>query len=372
MRGKPQAQPDFLTVINLNACVPADHPLRAIKRRLDAVLRRLSPLFDELYEQLGRPSIPPEQLLKARVLTALYTVRSERLFCEQLRYNLLWLWFLDREFAEGSFDHSVFAKNYERVLSADVAQLFFAEVYDLSRQEGWTSDEHFTADGTLIESWASLKSFVRKDGKDAQKVRSAKEDDPGNPTINFKGERRTNDTHQSRTDPESVLYRKAAGKEARLCFGGHILMENRHGLCAEFTIHNPIQEAEPVLALQQLDAHTQWHERTNPKTLGTDKNYHQKGFVRGCRERQIAPHVACKEGVHTPGLDRRTTGRSGYQTSQRIRKRVEEIFGWMKTVGGLRRSRYRGQERTQAWGYFVAGTYNLLRQAKLELAAASG
>jgi len=158
-----------------------------------------------LYAQIGRSSIPPEQLLKARVLTALYSVRSERLFCEQLGYNLLWLWFLDREFSEGSFDHSTFAKNYERVLSADVAKLFFAEIYDLSRQEGWTSDEHFTADGTLIESWASLKSFVRKDGADQKKVQSAKDDDPGNPTINFHGEKRCNDTHQSTTDPESVL-----------------------------------------------------------------------------------------------------------------------------------------------------------------------
>jgi transposase len=214
MRGKPQAQPEFLTVINLNAKVPANHPLRAIKRRVDAVLQKLSPLFDKLYAGEGRPSIPPEQLLKARVLTALYSVRSERLFCEQLGYNLLWLWFLDRELAEGSFDHSIFAKNYERVLSAEVAQLFFAEVYELSRQEGWTSNEHFTADGTLIESWASLKSFVRKDGKDQEKVASAKDDDPGNPTIDFKGEKRCNDTHQSTTDPESVLYRKAKGKVA--------------------------------------------------------------------------------------------------------------------------------------------------------------
>ena len=222
MRGKPQAQPEFLTVINLNACVPVDHPLRAIKRRVDLVLKKLSPLFDDLYEELGRPSIPPEQLLKARVLTALYTVRSERLFCEELGYNLLWLWFLDREFSQGSFDHSVFAKNYERVLSADVAKLFFAEVYDMSRQEGWTSDEHFTADGTLIESWASLKSFVRKDGTDAAKVQAAKDQDHGNPSVDFRGEKRRNDTHQSTTDPECVLYRKAKGNEARLCFGGHM------------------------------------------------------------------------------------------------------------------------------------------------------
>jgi transposase len=369
MRGKPQAQPDFLTVINLNQSVPADHPLRAIKRRVDVVLQKLSPLFDELYAAEGRGSIPPEQLLKARLLTALYSVRSERLFCEQLGYNLLWLWFLDRELSEGSFDHSVFAKNYERVLSADVAKLFFAEVYDLSRQEGWTSDDHFTADGTLIESWASLKSFVRKDGTDQKKIQAAKDDDPGNPTINFQGEQRCNDTHQSTTDGDSVLYRKAKGKEAKLSFGAHLLMENRHGLCADFTLHNPITAGEPAMALRQLDAHVQLHRGVTPKTLGADKNYHQKGFVSGCREREVVPHVACKTGVKVKGLDGRTTRQTSYTTSQRIRKRVEEIIGWIKTVGGLRRSRYRGLERTQAWGYFVAATYNLLRLAKLGAAA---
>src|ERR1041385_3377856 len=181
MRGKPQAQPDFLTVVNLSSRIPADHPLRAIKQRVDAVLKKLSGLFDQLYAQSGRPSIPPEQLFKSRVLMALYSVRSERLFCEQLSYNLLWLWFLDRDFGQGSFDHSVFSQNYQRVLSVEVAKLFFAEIYDLSRQEGWTSDEHFTVDGTLIESWASLKSFVRKDGSDDNKVQDAKDDDPGNP-----------------------------------------------------------------------------------------------------------------------------------------------------------------------------------------------
>lgn len=370
MRGKPQAQPDFLTVINLNATVPEDHPLRPIKRHVDAVLKKLSPLFDDLYAEDGAPSIPPEQLLKARVLTALYTVRSERLFCEQLGYNLLWLWFLDREFSEGSFNHSVFAKNYERVLSADVAKLFFAEVYDLSRQAGWTSDEHFTADGTLIESWASLKSFVRKDGTDAKKVQAAKDEDPGNPTINFRGEQRRNDTHQSTTDPESVLYRKAHGKEAKLCFGGHLLMENRNGLCADFTIHDPIAEQEPAVALRQMEAHEELHEGVAVKTVGADKAYHRKDFVAACREQNIVPHVACKDGVKAPGLDGRTTGKASYRISQKIRKRVEEIFGWIKTVGGLRRSRYRGRERTQAWGYFVAGTYNLLRLARLERASA--
>jgi transposase len=370
MRGKVQAQPDFLTVINLNAAVPVQHPLRAIKARVDTVLQKLSPLFDALYAADGAPSIPPEQLLKARVLTALYSVRSERLFCEQLGYNLLWLWFLDREYSEGSFNHSIFAKNYERVLSADVAKLFFAEVYDLSRQEGWTSDEHFTADGTLIESWASLKSFVRKDGADAEKVKSAKDEDPGNPTISFRGEKRCNDTHQSRTDPESVLYRKAHGQAARLCFGGHILMENRNGLCADFTMHHPIAESEPMMALRQMDAHQKLHRGVSAKTIGADKGYHRKDFVNGCRERDFAPHVACKHNTNIAGLDGRTVSQNGYKTSQRIRKRVEEIFGWIKTVGGLRRSRYRGLERTQAWGYFVAGTYNLVRLARLAPAAA--
>ena len=370
MRGKAQAQPEFLTVVNLNAMVPADHPLRGIKRRVDAVLQKLSPLFDALYTEKGRPSIPPEQLLKARVLTALYSVRSERLFCEQLGYNLLWLWFLDRELAEGSFDHSIFAKNYERVLSAEVARLFFIEVYELSRQEGWTSHAHFSADGTLIESWASLKSFVRKDGGDQKKIDSAKDDDPGNPTVSFRGEKRKNDTHQSTTDPDSVLYCKAHEREARLCFGGHLLMENRHGLCADFTLHDPIRESEPVMALRQIDAHKKLYTGIHPETLGGDKNYHQKEWVRGCRERGISPHVACKEKLKVNGLDGRTTTRSGYQVSQRIRKRVEEIIGWMKTIGGLRRSRYLGLERTQAWGYFVAGTYNLLRMARLQAAAA--
>jgi transposase len=369
MRGTIQAQPDFLTTINLNARVPANHPLRPIKRHVDAVLKKLSPLFDDLYAEDGRASIPPEQLLKSRVLTALYTVRSERLFCDQLGYNLLWLWFLDRELDEGSFDHSVFAKNYERVLSADVAKLFFAEVYDRSRQEGWTSDEHFTADGTLIESWASLKSFVRKDGGDAKKIQTARDEDPGNPTVDFRGEKRCNDTPQSPTDGDSVLYRKAHGREAKLSFGAHLLMENRQGLCADFTLHNPISEPEPVMALRQLDAHTKLHRGVAPKTIGADKNYHQKQFVSGCRAREVIPHVACKTGVKVAGLDGRTTRQTSYATSQRIRKRVEEIIGWIKTVGGLRRSRYRGLERTQAWGYFVAGTYNLLRLARLAAAA---
>jgi len=371
MRGQPQAQLEFLTTINLNQRVPADHPLRGIKTRVDQVLAKLSPLFDELYAGEGRPSIPPEQLFKSRILMALYSVRSERLFCEQLAYNLLWLWFLDRELDEGSFDPTVFTHNYERVLSADAAKLFFAEVYDLSRAEGWTSDAHFTADGTLIEAWASLKSFVRKDGKDQAKVACAKDDDPGNPTINFHGEPRRNVTHRSTTDPESVLYRKANGQASKLCFGTQVLMENRHGLCAAITVHNPIAQDEPTVALAQVDEHRQLH-AARITTLGADKAYHQKKFVAGCRQREVSPHTARKKGFAISGLDGRTTGGVGYRTSQRLRKRVEEIFGWIKTVGGLRRTRYRGVERTQAWAYFVAGTYNLLRITNLGLSLQAG
>jgi transposase len=370
MRGEPKEQPEFCTLINPETRIPKDHPLRVIKRQAEEVLRRLSPQFDALYAANGRPSIPPEQLLKARLLMALYSVRSERLFCEQLAYNLLWLWFLDRELDEGSWDHSSFSQNQERVLSTEGAQLFFYEVFQLSREHGWASDQHFSADGTLIESWASLKSFARKDEVD-QSPRPPKDDDPGNPTINFQGQRRTNDTHQSTTDPDAVLYRKGRGKEAKLYFGGQVLMDNRHGLCAQLTIHNPIAESEERVALQQADQHRAVF-GVRPITVGADKLYHQRAFVQGCRARGIRPHVATKDNLVVSGLDARTTTRSGYQTSQRIRKRIEEIFGWMKTVGGLRRSRYRGIDRTQAWAYFVASAYNLLRMAKMELLASSG
>lgn len=364
MRGKSQPQPEFFSTINLNQRVPTDHPLRGVKARVDKVLTKLSRLFDQLYAKEGRPSIPPEQLLKSRLLIALYSVRSERLYCEQLAYNLLWLWFLDRELDEGSFDPTVFTHNSERVLSSEAARLFFIEIYDLAREEGWASDQHFTADGTLIEAWASLKSFTRKDGGDKKQIDSAKDDDPGNPTVNFHGEKRSNRTHQSTTDAESVLYRKAKGRESKLCFGAHVLMENRHGLCAQIDIHNPIAQDEVSMALAQAEEHTLLHE-ASVKTLGADKAYHQKKFVSGCRERGIAPHAACKDQVRVEGLDGRTTGGCGYKKSQRIRKRVEEIFGWMKTVGGFRRTRYRGISRTQAWAYFVGSAYNLIRMVKL-------
>lgn len=371
MRGQIKNQIDFCTLLHLEVRVPKDHPLRAIKKHTDEVLRRLSPHFDAIYADEGRPSIPPEQLLKARLLMALFSVRSERLFCEQLAYNLLWLWFLDRDLDDAAWDHSVFSQNHERLLSAEAAQRFFREVYQLSREQDWASDAHFTADGTLIGSWASLKSFGRKDGADAQAVAKAKDDDPGNPTISFHGQPRTHHTHQSTTDPQAVLYKKAAGREARLYFGGQVLMENRHGLCADSTIHNPIERQEPAVALEQLAAQRK-RTRVPPATVGGDKRYHATGFVQGCQRAKITPHVSEQANRRVAGLDGRTTRSQGYAVSLRVRKRVEEIFGWMKTVGGLRRSRYRGLARTQGWAYLVASAYNLVRMAKLALVAGSG
>ena len=239
MRGKSRGQPDFLTVVNLETRTPKKHPIRGIKKRIDEVLRRMNPEFEQLYQGGGRPSIPPEQLLKARVLMALFSVRSERLFCDQLGYNLLWQWFLGRDLEEGSFNHSVFSKNHDRVFSNELAQRFFAEVFELSREEDWASDDHFSADGSLIEAWASTKSFRPIDEEENS------DDEPGagngfkpsNPQVDFKGQKRSNQTHRSRTAPESVLYRKGRGKEAKLYFGAHGLMENRNGLLAAIDIH---------------------------------------------------------------------------------------------------------------------------------------
>jgi transposase len=369
MRGQSKGQPDFLTVVNMESLVPEKHPIRGIKKRVDEVLRRLNPLFEDLYASRGRPSIPPEQLLKARILMALFSVRSERLFCEQLAYNLMWQWFLDRDLEEGTFNHSVFSKNYERVLSTEFARLFFVEVYELSREEDWASDEHFSADGTLIEAWASAKSFRPKDEKpeggddDGEGGNGFK---PSNPEVDFKGEKRSNKTHASRTDPESVLYRKGPGKEAKLSFGAHAMMENRNGLLAAIDIYNPIESGEVSEAIDQMDELVETGQG-NPKTVGADKGYHTKKFVESCRETGRKPHVACVKNRKTPGLDGRTLGSGGYAVSQRIRKRIEEIFGWMKTIGGYRKTRYRGIDKNQSWIHFLGASYNLVRMANLEL-----
>jgi transposase len=360
MRGRQNQQTSMLSIVSPEQRVPEKHPLRQIKAMADEALKELSPLLDAMYSVEGRPSIPPERLLKASLLMAFYTVRSERLFCEQLGYNLLFRWFLDMDMTEASFDHSTFSRNRERLLKHDLAGAFFAEIVQQARRARLMSDDHFTVDGTLIEAWASLKSFRRKDGSDQQ----SPPDDPGNPTVNFHGEKRSNETHESTTDPESRLARKGNGKEAKLSYAGHALMENRNGLLADIRISEANGRAEPQTALEML-ANVPTKGRI---TAAGDKGYDTAGFVDGCRAMNVTPQVAQNTSRRRSAIDGRTTRHAGYAISQRIRKRVEEIFGWMKGTGGLRRTRYRGRDRTQLAAYLVGAAFNLLRMAKLAAA----
>jgi len=349
----------MLCLLSPETVVPAAHPARRIKDLADEALAALSGEFDRMYSEIGRPSIPPERLLKATVLMALYTVRSERLFCEQLGYNLLFRWFLDMDMTEPSFDPSTFSKNRQRLIEADIAKQFFARVVELAKDGNLMSDEHFTVDGTLIEAWASLKSFKKKEGSDEKEP----PDDPGNPTVDFHGEKRSNETHESTTDPQARLARKGRGKEAKLAYSGHALMENRHGLLVDLQIAEANGRAEREAALQMLDEELPGE---RPITLGADKAYDTRDFVEQCRTRNVTPHVAQNQNARRrSAVDGRTTRHPGYGVSQRIRKRVEEIFGWVKTVANFRRTRYRGRARTQLAAYFVGAAYNLLRIAKL-------
>ncbi len=359
MRGRRDPEVTMLAFVNLEERVPADHPLRTIKTLADEALVQLSPEFDRMYADVGRPSIPPERLLKASLLIALYSVRSERAFCEELDYNLLFRWFLDMQLMERSFDPTVFTKNRSRLLRHRVGQQLFDEIVSEAHGLGLLSDEHFTVDGSLIEAAASLKSFRRRDGDPP----TTTDGDPGNPSVDFHGERRANTTHQSTTDPEARLFRKGKGKEARLVFVAHALMENRHGLLADFQITQATGTAErdavPVLLDQARER------RFHPKTLGGDKGYDTWDCVAAMRQRGVTPHVAQNTSRRSSNIDGRTTRHPSYAQSQRVRKRVEEIFGWMKTVGGFRRTRYRGVDRTGLAGYLVATAYNLVRMAKL-------
>jgi transposase len=349
----------MLAFVDLEERVPRTHPLRVIKQFADRALRELSSVFDEMYAAGGRPSIPPERLLKASLLISLYSVRSERAFCEELDYQLLYRWFLDLGLLEPSFDPTVFTKNRRRLLRHHVAQRFFDEVVRQAAGLGLLSDEHFTVDGTLIEAAASLKSFRPKNGP----PRSRPPDDPGNPTVNFHGERRSNMTHQSTTDPEALLAKKGKGKEARLSFMGHALMENRNGLVVDFQLSQATGTAERDMAPKLVDEARQ--RGFHPRTLAGDKSYDTRDCVADLRRRRVTPHVAQNTSGRRSAIDRRTTRHVGYAISQCIRKRVEEIFGWMKTIGGFRRTRYRGLERTQLAGYIVATAYNLVRMVRL-------
>jgi len=358
MRGEERRQRAMLVVIDPEQRIPKGHPLRRIKELADATLVQLSPTFDAIYSALGRPSIPPERLLKASLLMALYTLRSERLLCEQLDYNFLFRWFLDMEVDEAGFDHSTFSRNRQRLLAHDVAGGFFAGVVAQAGALRLLSDEHFTVDGTLVEAWASLKSFRRKDAGP-----TAPPDHPGNPTVNFHGERTSNATHQSTTDPEAKLAKKGPGKEAKLCYSANALMENRHALLVDFQVEPADGYAERRAAIALVDERLPGSRRV---TLGGDKGYDTSDFVAGCRALTVTPHVARNQARRGgSALDARTVRHPGYPVSQWIRKRVEEAFGWMKTVGGLRRTRYRGRERVQMHAYLVAAAYNLVRIARL-------
>ncbi len=362
VRGEQDPQVGMLAFIDVETRIPQDHPLRSIRRLADEALAALSPTFDVMYAEVGRPSIPPERLLKASLLISLYSVRSERAFCEQLEYDLLFRWFLGMNVIEPSFDPSTFSKNRQRLLEHNVAQRFFDLVVDAADQHGLLSDEHFTVDGTLIEAAASLKSFRPKD----QPPSDEPPDDAGNPTVNFHGQKRSNATHQSTTDPDARLFRKGKGKEAKLVFMGQVLMENRNGLVIDFEVTSATGTAEREAAVREVDEAKQRGFR--PKTLGGDKNYDTKKFVAEMRERDVTPHVAQNTSGRRSAIDGRTTRHAGYDVSQRIRKRVEEIFGWMKTVGGFRRTRFRGLERTGLAAYMVAAADNLVRIARLTAA----
>ncbi len=360
MRGEDTKQSSMLMLMSPETRVPATHPLRAIKKLADAGLAELSPVFDEMYSSVGRPSIPPERLLKSMLLIALYTVRSERQFCEQLDYNLLFRWFLDMNMEEPSFDPTVFTKNRDRLVAHDVAGQFFRAIVGQATSAGLVSREHFSVDGTLIEAWASLKSFKKKD---ASKNDEPPPDDPGNPSVDFHGEKRSNETHASTTDPDAKLAKKSRGTTAKMSYSAHALIENRNGLLVDFQMDEANGTAERQNAIEMLDANVPG---TGRITVAGDKGYDTRGFVAACRERNITPHVA-QHTTRSGGsaIDARTTRPPGYAVSQRFRKRIEEVFGWMKTVGNFRKTRFIGFGANQIAAYMVGAAYNLLRVARL-------
>jgi transposase len=331
--------------------VRPDHPLRAIRQMTDEVFKRLSPRFARLYSDIGRPSIPPEQLLRALLLQSLYTIRSERLLMEEIDDSILFRWFIGLSLDEPIWSPTSFSKNRDRLLDGDVAAAFFDAVRAQAEAAGLMSDEHFTVDSTMLEAWASLKSFQRKDAPPSEPP-----DDPGNPTVNFHGETRKNDTHASTTDPDAQLYRKGKGKEAKLAYLGHVLLDNRHGLVANVCATAATGTAERDAAVVLLTP------EDRAKTVGGDKNFDVASFVAAVREMEITPHVAQKD--HS-AIDARTTRHAGYDVSQRKRKLIEQVFGWMKTVGGLRKLRHRGGELVDWVLTFTAAAYNLVRMRTL-------
>jgi len=360
MRGVDHQQADMYSYLSPEVRVRADHPLRAIRAMADQALATMSKRFDAMYAKTGRPSIPPEKLLRAQLIQMLYSVRSERLLMEEIDYSMLFRWFVGMNLDEPVWDVTVFTKNRDRLLEGDVAREFLRAVISQAREEDLTSDEHFTVDGTLIEAWASLKSFQRKYEKQGPP------DDPGNPTVNFHGEKRNNETHASTTDPDALLARKGSGKEAKLSYNGNLLTENRNGLIMNtqvFQANGTAERHAALLMLEQIPG-------DGRVTVGADKGYDTKDFVAECRHMQVTPHVA-QNTARSGGsaIDGRTTRHEGYAVSQKERKRIEESFGWLKTIALMRKVRHRGLEKV-AWIFtFAAAAYNLVRMRKLMAAA---
>jgi transposase len=357
MRGEDRQQVTMFSYVSPERRVPQDHPLRVIWVLSDAALQRLSRRFSELYSRVGRPSIAPEKLLRALLLQVLYTIRSERLLMEQLDYNLLFRWFVGLNADEAVWDPTVFSKNRDRLLDGDVAQAFFTEVLELAREHQLLSDEHFTVDGTLLEAWAGHKSFKRKDAPPQPPA------DAGNADVDFRGEPRSNATHESTTDPGARLFKKAKGQEAKLGYLGHVLMENRNGLVVDTRLTQATGTAERDAAEEML--------QKRRGTVGADKAYDTRDFVSRVRAAGVTPHVAQNQRNRRSAIDGRTTRHPGYAISQTKRKRVEEIFGWGKTVGLLDKLRHRGRDRV-GWVFtFTAAAYNLVRMRNL-ITATSG
>jgi len=356
MRGTDDQQADMYSYLSPETRVRADHPLRIIREMADEVLKKMSQRFTKMYSRIGRPSIPPEKLLRAQLLQMLYSIRSERLLVEEIDYSILFRWFVGMNLDEPVWDVTVFTKNRNRLLEADVARIFLAGVVKQAQNHHLLSDEHFTVDGTLIEAWASLKSFRKKDQKNPPP------EDPGNPTVDFHGESRSNETHVSTTDPDALLARKGTGKEAKLSYSGNLLTENRPGLIVNTEVFQANGTAERYAALVMLEQIPGGHR----VTVGGDKGYDTQEFVRECHNVRATPHVA--QNTNRKGgsaIDGRTTRHRGYAVSQRKRKRIEECFGWLKTIALIRKVRHRGLEKVSWVFTFAAAAYNLVRMRTL-------
>ena len=359
MRGAPDPQMAMLTTVSTEDLIPAEHPIRKIRVVVDTILDELDPVFDGMYATGGRTSVPPEALLKATVLMAMYSIRSERAFCERLNYDLLFKWFLDMRIDQAAFDPTTFTKNRKRLLEHEVADEFFAAVVRQAKLRRYVSSDHFSVDGTLLKAWASHKSFKPKDGPPSEPPAGR------NVEADWKGQKRSNVTHASTTDPESRLYRKSHNTAAELCFSGHLLMEHRNALIVDAELTFADGYAERATALAMLAKLPPSRRR---RTVAGDKGYDTKDFVAGVRELGFTPHVAQNTSRQRSAIDGRTTRHAGHVTSMRIRKRIEEPFGWMKTIGGGRQLRYRGRERNRAWFKLTAAVYNIIRITALDTA----